>query len=87
MAATEGLAFISETLGRLTSLEEQIGRIGGIGSQIMGMKAALSETNQWKPDLDTLIDTTHQPYLHFKKTKTESLFLNGRYWKANRYRT
>ena len=54
MAATDGTQFISETLGRLTSLEQ---RGGGIEAELLNMGAALGEMHQLHDNLDALINS------------------------------
>ena len=57
MAATDGPQFISETLARLTNLEQRVERIGGIETELTKVGTALGEMHQVNLNLDALINT------------------------------
>ena len=60
MAATDGPLFISETLGRLTSLEQRVERIGGIESELLNMGTALVDMHQLQEKLRLLMSSLEE---------------------------
>ena len=63
MAATEGPIFITETLGRLESLEQQVGRVGEIESRLNVVNQSLVEVDQRTHNLDALFASKTSAFL------------------------